>query len=99
MVSECAVELVRTIGDICSRVSKPELLRFMGKVLALLVEQEALRSEVVQALGVQPIQFLLNQNDSSCNLSAVRALVHISSDENQVFFSFLFFSGLFCWCF
>jgi hypothetical protein len=83
IVSECAVELVRTISDVCSRVSKPELLRFMGKVLALLVEQEALRAEVVQALGIQPVQFLLQQNDASCSLSAVRALVHISHDESQ----------------
>ena len=49
----------------------------------MLVEQEALRSEVVQALGIQPVQFLLQQNDASCNLSAVRALVHISHDDSQ----------------
>ncbi len=83
MVSECAVELVRTLADLCSRVNKPELLRFMGKVLALLVEQDALRTEVVLALGIQPIQFLLQQSDASCNLSAVRSLVHISADESQ----------------
>lgn len=102
ILSECAVELLRTISDVCSRVAKPELLRFMGKVgkvdvsflffvahtnknkvLALLVEQEGLRLEVVQALGIQPVQFLLQQNDASCNLSAVRALVHMSNDDAQ----------------
>ena len=32
IVSESAIELVRTISDVCSRVIRPELLRFMGKV-------------------------------------------------------------------
>ena len=83
MVSEGSIELVRTLSELCSRVHRPSLMSFMGKVLALLVEQDQLRSEVVLALGLNPIQRLLAQQDSMCQLSAVRALVHISADEDH----------------
>ncbi len=39
MVSEGSIELVRKLADLSSRVDRPELLRFMGKLLALLMEQ------------------------------------------------------------
>lgn len=48
MVSEGSIELIRKLAEISARVQKPELVRFMGKVLALLVEQEGKKKRCVR---------------------------------------------------
>lgn len=83
MVSEGAVELVRKLADLSTRVDRRELVRFMGKLLALLMEQRSLRGDVVTLLGTAPIQYLLQVSDQNCHLSALRALLLMSADDTH----------------